>query len=135
VAEKAANREHQLRTEKELADVRAFQQSLLPPACGTVGGLWVVAQYSPCTELAGDFYGYAAFEPDGVAILVADVAGHGASAAMLTGNVKSAFDFASADRYEPIPLEREIGFREPALVKVQAVLICGGTLKLGIGHR
>ena len=34
-------------------------------------------------------------------ILVADVSGHGASAAMLTGIVKSAFHSASSDNYEP----------------------------------
>src|SRR4029434_7150083 len=34
-------------------------------------------------------------------VLVADVSGHGASAAMLTGIVKSAFHSASAENYEP----------------------------------
>ncbi len=95
------NRDHQRRIEKELDDARAFQQSLLPPGSGKVGGISVFAHYIPCSELAGDFYDYAAFSPDGAAILVADVSGHGASAAMLTGTVKSAFHSASADLYEP----------------------------------
>jgi phosphoserine phosphatase RsbU/P len=38
---------------------------------------------------------------DGAVIVVADVSGHGASAAMLTGLVKSAFHSASSDFYEP----------------------------------
>ena len=96
-----SNRDHQLRMEKELGDARAFQQSLLPPGSGKVGGISVFAHYVPCSELAGDFYDYAAVSPDGVAILVADVSGHGAGAAMLTGTVKSAFHSASADLYEP----------------------------------
>jgi phosphoserine phosphatase RsbU/P len=96
-----SNREHQSRMEKELADARAFQQSLLPPGFGQVEGISVFAHYIPCSELAGDFYDYAAVSQDGVAILVADVSGHGASAAMLTGTVKSAFHSASADLYEP----------------------------------
>jgi phosphoserine phosphatase RsbU/P len=96
-----ANRAHQARMEKELADARAFQQSLLPPGSGKVEGISVFAHYIPCSELAGDFYDYAAASPDCVAILVADVSGHGASAAMLTGTVKSAFHSASADLYEP----------------------------------
>src|SRR5215469_7160342 len=95
------NRAHQLRMEKELADARAFQQSLLPPGSGKVEGISVFAHYIPCSELAGDFYDYAAASPDCVAILVADVSGHGASAAMLTGTVKSAFHSAGADLYEP----------------------------------
>jgi sigma-B regulation protein RsbU (phosphoserine phosphatase) len=96
-----SNRDHRLRLEKELSDARAFQQSLLPPASGEAGGVSVFAQYIPCSELAGDFYDYAAISPDGAALLVADVSGHGASAAMLTGTVKSAFHSASADLYEP----------------------------------
>ena len=96
-----SNRDHQRRLEKELGAARAFQQSLLPPASSKVGGISVFAHCLPCFELAGDFYDYAALSPDGAAILVADVSGHGASAAMLTGTVKSAFHSASADHYEP----------------------------------
>jgi sigma-B regulation protein RsbU (phosphoserine phosphatase) len=87
--------------EKELADARAFQQSLLPPKSCKLEGISVFAHYIPCSELAGDFYDYAAVSQDGAAILIADVSGHGASAAMLTGTVKSAFHAARADGYEP----------------------------------
>ena len=96
-----SNRNHQRRMEKELGDARAFQQSLLPSGSGQVGGISVFAHYIPCSELAGDFYDYAPVSQDGAAILVADVSGHGASAAMLTGTVKSAFHSAGADLYEP----------------------------------
>jgi len=96
-----SNRDHLLRMERELGDAQAFQQSLLPPRSCKIGGISIFAHYIPCSELAGDFYDYAPVSPDGVAILVADVSGHGASAAMLTGSVKSAFHAASADLYEP----------------------------------
>jgi sigma-B regulation protein RsbU (phosphoserine phosphatase) len=96
------NRQHLLRVEKELADARAFQQSMLAPRFAKVGGISVFADYIPCSELAGDFYDYVALPSDGAVILVADVSGHGASAAMLTGIVKSAFHSASSDVYEPV---------------------------------
>ena len=96
-----SNRDDQRRIEKELSDARAFQQSLLPPGSGKVGGVSVFAYYIPCSELGGDFYDYAAVSEDGAAILVADVSGHGASAAMLTGIVKSAFHSAGTDLFEP----------------------------------
>jgi sigma-B regulation protein RsbU (phosphoserine phosphatase) len=96
-----SNRKHLLRIEKELGDARAFQHSLLPPGFGKVGGISVFANYIPCSELAGDFYDYVALPPDGAVILVADVSGHGASAAMLTGIVKSALHSASSEVYEP----------------------------------
>jgi len=95
------NREHLLRIAKELDDARAFQQSLLPPQCGNVGGISISAHYIPCSELAGDFYDYIALSPNGAVILVADVSGHGASAAMLTGVIKSAFHSAISEVYEP----------------------------------
>jgi phosphoserine phosphatase RsbU/P len=96
-----ANRAHLIRMEKELGDARAFQHSLLPPELGNVGGISIFARYIPCSELAGDFYDYVALPPDGAVILVADVSGHGASAAMLTGIVKSALHSASSEIYEP----------------------------------
>jgi len=105
-----SNRHHQLRMEKELGDARAFQQSLLPPGSGKIGGISVFAHYIPCYELAGDFYDYAAVSPDGAAILVADVSGHGASAAMLTGIVKSALHSASSEVYEPMAVVERVAY-------------------------
>jgi phosphoserine phosphatase RsbU/P len=103
-----SNRAHLKRIEKELSDARVFQQSLLPPGLGKMGGICIFARYIPCSELAGDFYDYDAVPPDGAAILVADVSGHGASAAMLTGSVKSAFHSASSDLYEPASVAERV---------------------------
>ena len=97
-----SNRQHLLRMQKELGDARAFQRGMLPPSSAEVGGISVYAHYIPCTELGGDFYDYVALPSGGAIILVADVSGHGASAAMLTGIVKSAFHSAAAEAYEPI---------------------------------
>jgi sigma-B regulation protein RsbU (phosphoserine phosphatase) len=87
--------------EKELAEARAFQQSLLPGPRHDLGGISVFARYIPCSELAGDFYDYTVSATGAVTLLVADVSGHGASAAMLTGIVKSAFHSDSQDGYRP----------------------------------
>jgi phosphoserine phosphatase RsbU/P len=95
------NKKHLTRIEKELAEARAFQQALLPPLQAEPGGIKVFARCVPCSELAGDFCDYAAVGTGQAALLVADVSGHGASAAMLTGIVKSAFHSASVDAYEP----------------------------------
>ena len=103
------NREHLRRVDRELSDARAFQQAMLAPRRAVAGGISVFAQYIPCSELAGDFYDYVAVPPGGAAILVADVSGHGASAAMLTGVVKSAFRSAASDMYEPDSVARRVG--------------------------
>jgi phosphoserine phosphatase RsbU/P len=98
------NQRHLRRLELELAEARAFQQSMLPPQQGRVGGVCVAARYLPSAELGGDFYDYVAVGQERGTLLVADVSGHGASAAMLTGVVKSAFHSASAEAYEPLSI-------------------------------
>src|SRR3954453_7851656 len=69
------------RVEKELEEARQFQLSLLPPPHLKLPGLSIAARYLACNELAGDFYDYVAAGADAVALLIADVVGHGTSAA------------------------------------------------------
>jgi sigma-B regulation protein RsbU (phosphoserine phosphatase) len=90
------------RVERELEDARQFQLSLLPPPHLGLSGLSLAARYLACNELAGDFYDYVATDDGGVALVIADVVGHGASAAMMTGVVKAAFRASHADGYEPL---------------------------------
>jgi sigma-B regulation protein RsbU (phosphoserine phosphatase) len=85
-----------------MADARQFQHSLLPPPRLDLPGLSLAARYVACSELAGDIYDYVPTGDGGVALLIADVVGHGASAAMLTGVVKAAFRASYADGYEPL---------------------------------
>jgi len=96
-----ANRRHVSRLEAELEEARAFQKSLLPAEEARVEGIAVCARYVPCSELGGDFFDYAAAGKGRATVLVADVSGHGAAAAMLTGIVKAAFHSALPDAYEP----------------------------------
>jgi sigma-B regulation protein RsbU (phosphoserine phosphatase) len=94
-------RQHVERLERELADARAFQQGLLPPPDMVIDRLGISCRYVSCAELGGDLYDYVEIAPGRVALVIADVMGHGVSAAMLTGVVKSAFRASSPDGYEP----------------------------------
>ena len=89
------------RVERELQEAREFQISLLPPPHFERGGLSIDARYLACTELAGDFYDYVEAKDAAVALLIADVVGHGTSAAMMTAVVKAAFRASHVDDYEP----------------------------------
>ena len=74
---------------------------MLPPPHFDRAGLSIDARYLACTELAGDIYDYVT-APDGtVALLIADVVGHGTSAAMMTAVVKAAFRASHGDGFEP----------------------------------
>ena len=96
------NRRHTLRLESELAEARAFQENLLPPREAVVEGVRVAVRYRPCSEMGGDLVDYVAAGPGKAGLLVADVSGHGVSAAMLTGIVKSAFRSARDDGFDPL---------------------------------
>ena len=89
------------RVARELEEARQFQLGLLPPPGLDLVGLSLSARYLACHELAGDFYDYVATDDGGVALLIADVVGHGASAAMVTGVVRAAFRAAHAEGYAP----------------------------------
>jgi phosphoserine phosphatase RsbU/P len=89
------------RVERELEEARLFQISLLPPPHFERPGLSIDARYLACTELAGDIYDYVETEDGGVALLIADVVGHGTSAAMMTAVVNAAFRASHVDDYEP----------------------------------
>lgn len=90
------------RVERELDEARQFQLGLLPPDQMELPGVSIAARYRACSELAGDIYDYAQAGGDAVALLIADVVGHGVSAAMMTGVVKAAFRSAHVDGFEPM---------------------------------
>jgi sigma-B regulation protein RsbU (phosphoserine phosphatase) len=96
------------RLEMEMAEARAFQQSLLPEREAILNGLSICCRYLPSVQLGGDLYDYVDAGSGSTALLIADVSGHGVSAAMLTGVVKSAFRASIADGYDPYAVVRRV---------------------------
>lgn len=77
LAVRAGRRERQLAAlERELGVARVIQSSLLPGPSPALTGLDVAARFVPLSSVAGDFYDFVPEGDDGVAIIVADVAGH-----------------------------------------------------------
>ncbi len=103
-----ANRSHVQTLERELSEARWFQQSLFPPAEARIGSLQLHCRSLSSSLLAGDLYDYVALSGGGAALLVADVSGHGVSAAMLTGIVKSSFRSSSIDQFDPLAVVERI---------------------------
>jgi serine phosphatase RsbU (regulator of sigma subunit) len=95
------NRAQLRRLETVLAEARSFQTSLLPAPRRRLGPVEIVTRYVSADPLCGDFYDYVACDSGVVAFLVADVVGHGAQAAMLTGVVKSGFRSCSGEDFDP----------------------------------
>jgi len=99
-----AERSHTLRMERELANARAVQRTLLPGPSAAIGGFRVEARLHGSQELGGDLYDYHAIDgggAGGVAFIIADACGHGASAALLTTVVKTSFRAGLQDEFDP----------------------------------
>jgi serine phosphatase RsbU (regulator of sigma subunit) len=79
------------RLETEVNIAREIQQSLLPEPTTSAAWYSVAGAAVPATEVAGDFFDVVPLDGDAVAVAVADVAGHGVGAGILSAMTKSAF--------------------------------------------
>jgi phosphoserine phosphatase RsbU/P len=102
------HRQNLKRLETEMAEARAFQQSLLPASEASENRVAICCRYTPCSALGGDLYDYGGATDGQTALLMADVSGHGVSAAMLTGIVKSSFHASHVDGFEPAAVVRRV---------------------------
>jgi sigma-B regulation protein RsbU (phosphoserine phosphatase) len=102
------NRRSLERMTSELDAARGFQRSLLPHPESSIGPFRVTSRYLPSAELSGDFYDVADAGDGDLALLVSDVSGHGASAAMLTASLKLAFRSTASTRYAPDDVIRRV---------------------------
>ena len=77
------------RLEKELEMARAVQRSLLPTQLPNIPGFTLAADWRPAREVAGDFYDFFSL-PDGRwGMVLADVSGKGAPAALYMAMARS----------------------------------------------
>ena len=76
------------RLEQELRIARNIQMSLLPQTALSVPGLSLTAHCEPAREVGGDYYDYLPIDDKRLALLIADVAGKGTSAALYMAELK-----------------------------------------------
>jgi len=85
----------------ELEAARKIQLSILPSEVPAIAGLDIAARYVPMTEVAGDFYDFINIDENHLGIFVADVSGHGMSAALIASMLKIALAAQSTQALEP----------------------------------
>jgi sigma-B regulation protein RsbU (phosphoserine phosphatase) len=85
-----ADEKHLVSLMDEMRAAGKIQAAILPRSVPSVENVWLAARYAPMTSVAGDFYDFPVAGPHGVGILVADVMGHGVSAALVASMVKVA---------------------------------------------
>jgi sigma-B regulation protein RsbU (phosphoserine phosphatase) len=76
------------RLAQELAIARTIQMSLLPRGPFTTPGFTLAAHCEPAREVGGDYYDVLPLDDHTVGVLIADVAGKGASAALYMAELK-----------------------------------------------
>lgn len=89
------------RLEEELRVARRIQMSLLPRGDITVPGVEIAGFCEPAREVGGDYYDVLPLGPGRVGVLVADVAGKGASAALYMAELKGLMLALSARHTSP----------------------------------
>jgi sigma-B regulation protein RsbU (phosphoserine phosphatase) len=62
----------------------------------------IVTRYYPQMPVGGDFYDYKRIDEGSMAVLLADVAGHGLRGAFVTGLIKGSFEHAGGDLLRPL---------------------------------
>jgi len=87
--------------DQEIRRAALLQEDLLPSPSPGPGSMRFTAYFQPRHELGGDFYDYLPLGSEKVALLIADVSGHGFSAALIAAMLK--FTFQAEASGEPSP--------------------------------
>jgi serine phosphatase RsbU (regulator of sigma subunit) len=77
------------RMDKELEMARNIQRRLMPQEIPQVTGLEVYGESRPCFEVAGDYYDVISNNEGNTFMVIADVSGKGAGAAMIMANLQA----------------------------------------------
>jgi len=82
----------QERMTAELALAARLQMGLLPTLPGQAAGIRYTHRYLPAEGIGGDIYSIVTVPDGGTALLIADVSGHGVTAALISAMVKTFFE-------------------------------------------
>ncbi|MEM7350012.1 MAG: SpoIIE family protein phosphatase [Acidobacteriota bacterium] len=87
--------------EKEISIARALQQSLLPDTLAAPSALRFATHFEPSTAIGGDYYDLLPMGDERLAVVIADVSGHGLSAGLRMAMVKSALTLLCEEENRP----------------------------------
>lgn len=106
--ERRSKEEYAQALSEDMERARRFQTSLLPRGPLLLHGWHIEGRFLPCDALGGDLYFALDDHAGGVAVAIADVVGHGISAAMYAGMLRSTLDAVRRRDPEPDPVAREL---------------------------
>ncbi len=95
--------ESQRKMERDLELAHEVQHGLLPHTRPQIPGYQFYDYYRPAQKVGGDYYDYVVLKDGRIAVIVADVVGHGIAAALMMAKLAAEVRFAIAT--EPNPAE------------------------------
>ncbi len=101
----ASLRDNNLKFKKELDEARAIQQSLLPLALPRDSRIDLAVSYQPLDEVGGDWYFANQLVDKQLSLQIADVSGHGLSAAFIGSMAKLAMTAAGREQPHELLME------------------------------
>jgi len=110
--------------EQDLELARQVQQAFLPRTTPATPDYHFYQYYNPASEIGGDYFDYIPLENDRLAIVVADVVGHGVAAAMFMAKISAETRFAFASQHEPAKALTLLNERVTALGVERFVTMC-----------
>ncbi|MBI3664952.1 MAG: SpoIIE family protein phosphatase [Acidobacteria bacterium] len=100
--------ENEARLEADLGAARQLQQHLLPECCPQVEGLSLAARCVPAQQIGGDLYDFFTFPEKHLGIVVGDVSGKGAAAALYGALVSGLIRLLAQQNRSPAGVLRAI---------------------------
>lgn len=98
----------QQRTNQELEQARSIQKSLLPKVFPEKLVSDIAARYLPAGKVGGDYYDCFEISPDRMALVVADVSGHGIAAALIMSMFKVLLKTFAPQHFSPSEVLKKI---------------------------
>jgi sigma-B regulation protein RsbU (phosphoserine phosphatase) len=103
--------------DQELRRAALLQGDLLPSALSGPGSLKIMTYFQPRHELGGDFYDFFPLGSEEVALLIADVSGHGFAAALIAAMLKFTFQMIAPSERSPEAIVSRINERFCRILK------------------
>ena len=94
--------------EKELALARKLQESLLPGNLPASGGVEFATLFEPSAAIGGDYFDVLRLSEDELAVVIADVSGHGLSSGLRMAMLKAALLILVDETREPEEILRRL---------------------------
>lgn len=98
--EHARSRE-QDRMREELHDARQIQLSMLPRQTPNLGWLDLASASLPASEVGGDYFDFVVLDPERLAVVVGDVAGHGMASGLVLASIRAGLHLLHSDLATP----------------------------------